>query len=288
MQTPIDSMIIRQMKREELDTLVEWAAEEGWNPGLDDAEVFWQTDPEGFIAAELDGQLIGGGSIVSYGGHYGFMGFFIIRKNMRGHGLGNRLWHERKKRLLARLNDGAAIGMDGVFDMQAYYTKGGFVFDARDMRFEGIGQEGSIADHIVPIEQVPFQQLDQYDQAHFPAPRTNFLRQWIQRPGGHAYAAIKDGQIQGYTVMRPCRSGYKVGPLFADNPEIAEDLFHTVASQVPGQALFLDVPENNPAAVQLAQRHDMKEVFGCAKMYLGPKPELPMGEIFGVTTFELG
>jgi len=48
------------------------------------------------------------------------------------------------------------------------------------------------------------------------------------------------------------------------------------------------VPENNPAALAIAQLHRMKEVFGCAKMYFGPKPTLPDQQVFGVTTFELG
>jgi hypothetical protein len=38
----------------------------------------------------------------------------------------------------------------------------------------------------------------------------------------------------------------------------------------------------------LAERHGMREVFGCARMYYGPPPVLPQGEIFGITTFELG
>ena len=40
--TPND-MNIRRMTRDELDVLVEWATREGWNPGLDDAQVFWAT-----------------------------------------------------------------------------------------------------------------------------------------------------------------------------------------------------------------------------------------------------
>jgi hypothetical protein len=32
----------------------------------------------------------------------------------------------------------------------------------------------------------------------------------------------------------------------------------------------------------------MREVFECARMYLGPPPRLPADEIFGVTTLELG
>lgn len=52
---------IRNMARKELDTAIEWAAKEGWNPGLYDAEVFWNTDPRGFYALEKDGEVIGSG-----------------------------------------------------------------------------------------------------------------------------------------------------------------------------------------------------------------------------------
>lgn len=33
------------MSRSELDILTSWAANEGWNPGLHDADIFWNTDP---------------------------------------------------------------------------------------------------------------------------------------------------------------------------------------------------------------------------------------------------
>jgi len=287
-----DDMIIRRMTRDELDTLVEWAAREGWNPGLDDAEVFWATDPEGFIAAEMDGELIGGGSIVTYGRRYGFMGFFIMRPDHRGRGLGDRLWNERKGRLLARLGPDASIGMDGVFDMQAYYARGGFRFVCRDLRFEGRGVtrdlEAARPAGIVEAGSVPFELLDAFDRRHFPAPRSRFLRAWIERPGGHAVAAVEDDEVLGYSVLRPCRTGYKIGPLFAASAEVAESLYVALAARVPGEAIFLDVPEINPEAMALAARHEMKEVFGCARMVLGPAPELPDAEIFGVTTFELG
>ncbi|NTW99639.1 MAG: GNAT family N-acetyltransferase, partial [Geobacteraceae bacterium] len=51
---------------------------------------------------------------------------------------------------------------------------------------------------------------------------------------------------------------------------------------------FLDIPEVNPQAVELVQRHNMKVVFETARMYRGMSPELPLGNIYGVTTFELG
>ena len=69
------------------------------------------------------------------------MGFFIMRPECRGHGLGDRLWDERKRRLFARLDAGASIGLDGVFNMQGYYARGGFRFVCRDLRFEGRGMD---------------------------------------------------------------------------------------------------------------------------------------------------
>ena len=261
---------------------------EGWNPGLDDADVFWATDPEGFVAAEIGGELIGGGSIVAYGKKYGFMGFFIMRPEYRRHGLGDHLWHERKRRLLARLDADAAIGLDGVFNMQHYYARGGFRFVGRDLRFEGLGMDLPQPKGVIEANALPFERIDAYDRRHFPVPRSRFLQDWIQRPGGHALAVVDGDEIRGYTVMRPCRIGYKIGPLFAGNAAVAESLLTAIASRVPGEPIFLDVPEINGAALALLARYGMREVFGCARMMLGPTPELPDAEIFGVTTFELG
>jgi GNAT superfamily N-acetyltransferase len=283
-----EEMTIRRMTRDELDTLVDWAAREGWNPGLDDAEVFWNTDPDGFIAAEIDGELIGGGSIVAYEKKYGFMGFFIVRPEYRGHGLGDHLWHERKRRLLGRLDADAAIGLDGVFNMQDYYARGGFRFVCRDLRFEGWGMDLPHPKDVIEASVLPFERIDAYDRRHFPAPRSKFLHGWIRRPGGHALAAVESDEIRGYAVMRPCRTGYKIGPLFAANAAVAESLLVALGSRIPGEPIFLDVPEINRDALALVARHRMSEVFGCARMVLGRIPKLPDAEIFGVTTFELG
>ncbi|MNF53191.1 hypothetical protein D3C84_345650 [compost metagenome] len=94
--------------------------------------------------------------------------------------------------------------------------------------------------------------------------------------------------LSGYGVIRRCAEGCKVGPLFADDARAAEALYAQLAPFAAGGPLFLDAPENNPAAMELVQRHGMTEVFGCARMYLGPVPALRHERVFGVTTFELG
>jgi len=279
---------IEQMNRDEFDVLVSWASKEGWNPGLNDAEIFWQTDPEGFIAAKIEGELIGGGSIVSYDGNYGFMGFFIIKPEYRGKGLGAELWFHRRDRLKARLKEAAAIGMDGVFNMQPFYAKGGFEFTHREIRYEGIAKTHEEDENLKEATEVPFETLANYDEKHFPTRRESFLKAWITQPSARSLVMMNNETITGFGTIRPCETGYKIGPLFANDEATALKLFHALSNHAVGHSIFLDVPETNEKAIEMVTELDMKEVFGCAKMYLGEEPKVASENIYGITTFELG
>jgi hypothetical protein len=94
--------------------------------------------------------------------------------------------------------------------------------------------------------------------------------------------------LTGYGVIRACQTGYKIGPLFADDVRTADALLLALAEHAAEAPIFLDVPEVNPAALALVQRHGMKQVFETARMYTRGEPALATGHIFGVTTYELG
>lgn len=277
--------IIRRMRREEVDLAVDWAAAEGWNPGLYDAECFWAVDPEGWWIGLLNDQLICLKSAVAYDAHFGFMGFYITQPEYRGHGYGLELWQQANASLSPR-----NVGMDGVVAQQANYTKSGYHYAYRQMRFSGPGgcvQPNQSA--IVDLREFPLAALSAYDRRHFPALRENFLKLWISRPGTVALGYLEQNQLVGYAVLRPCRQGFKVGPLFADRPEIAESLFSSLRARVsPDQPVFIDVPEPNVHALKLVEQHQLSYVFETARMYTQEPPELPLEEIYGITSFELG
>jgi hypothetical protein len=99
---------------------------------------------------------------------------------------------------------------------------------------------------------------------------------------------MEDGAVRGYGVLRRCRTGFKIGPLFAETAESAEALFRSLAAEAGGEPVFLDIPEPNSAARALAARHGLAPVFETARMYRGSVPQLPLSRIYGITTFELG
>lgn len=279
------------MRREEVAILGGWAADEGWNPGKADLDIAWDTDPEAFIALRKGSELVGGGTIFSYAGLFGFMGLFIVRRDLRGDGLGGRLWRHRLKRLQDRLSPGAAIGMDGVFAMVPFYERGGFALAYKDLRFEGVAPtttQGAIDPEVRKLSEADFETIDRFDRAHVPAARTSFLRRWMCQPGAHTAGLFENDRLVGYAVARPARVGFKFGPVFAADQDIAGRLIGSLMAQVSGQQVQLDVPEPNEAGTRLATKFGLKEVFGCARMYHGPAPSLPVGRIFGVTSFEFG
>jgi GNAT superfamily N-acetyltransferase len=276
------TFIVRPMTRAELDLPAEWAAQEGWNPGLHDTDCFYATDPNGFFLGVLDGEPVGCISTVAYDNAFGFLGFYIVRPEYRGQGYGLQIWNAGMSYLGDR-----NVGLDGVLAQQQNYQKSGFRLAYRNVRNQGVGG-GSVPAGVVDLAKVSFAELLAYDRALFPAPRAKFLECWIRRPQGAALAIRSEGRLAGYGVIRVCRQGYKIGPLFADSEAIAENLFQALAAQAPGASIFLDIPEVNPAAVALAQRHDMQPVFETARMYTKGAPNLPLARIYGVTTFELG
>jgi len=277
------------MTRDEVDVAVEWAAHEGWNPGLSDAAAFHAADPEGFLASvDEDGSLVASISAVRQGAGLGFIGFYIVVPERRGEGHGIALWRAGMERLAGR-----AIGLDGVVAQQGNYARSGFVLAWNNTRY-GTGEVRSVAvgegaARVVAAHEVGFDALLAYDAAHAAEPRPAFLREWLSLPGHVALAAVRDGgRVAGLAAVRPCREGSKIGPLFADDVPTARALFNALAAAPRSGPLFLDVPAPNEDAVALAREAGMEPGFLTARMYAGAAPAIPLDRVFGVTTFELG
>src|SRR3989344_4808721 len=83
---------IRTMTKVDLELALEWAALEGWNPGLHYAKCFYNTDPHGFFMGFLSDEPIASISVVAYNNAYGFVGFYIVKPKYRGQGYGINIW----------------------------------------------------------------------------------------------------------------------------------------------------------------------------------------------------
>jgi GNAT superfamily N-acetyltransferase len=278
-------MEIRALSPEELRIVIDWAADEGWNPGLHDAQSFFSADPEGFLGAFIDGQLVGSISAVCYGDDYAFLGLYLVKPELRGQGIGSQLWAVAMQRV-----GGRRVGLDGVVDMQSAYARSGFALAYRNIRFGGqVSGVRPLSDAMVVIGRDDLHRIQSLDRATFGADRSAFLADWLSQPEGHSWAYVEDDQVRGFGTVRACREGFKVGPLVADSALVAAEIFNALAgSAANGGAIYLDVPEPNAAALDLARAVGLSPVFETARMYTKGNPSLDIPLIFGVTSFELG
>jgi hypothetical protein len=278
-------MEIKAAGLQQIGTFLDWAAAEGWNPGLDDAQPFFSADPNGFFIGRIDGEPVAVVSVVCSGDAHAFLGFYMCRGPFRGRGYGLQVWRRGLAHAGARV-----VGLDGVVAQQENYKKSGFSLAWNNVRYGG-----SIAPGVLPsggvraVAAADLSAIAAYDAPRYGASRVAFLTPWLQsRAERRSFVATEDGDIRGYCTARRCRSGVKIGPLFARDRATAEALLGAAADYAGGGEIFLDVPQTNAAAVQLAESLGMTPRFETARMYRGAAPALPIKEIFGVTTFELG
>lgn len=285
-----DALIIRKASRAEFATAIGWAAAEGWNPGIDDLEAFHAADPDGFLMGWIGNTPVSSISVVRYAETFGFLGFYIVREDRRGTGVGLATWNAGMARLA-----GCAVALDGVLEQQANYEKSGFSHVGRNIRYSGVpdrdpGPGSSIVVRTLKREDLP--QVLALDRTCFYASRVAFMTDWcLSGPLTHrrSLIAVSDGQVAGFGTIRKCQTGYKIGPLFAGDPKAANTLFSSLVDQVePTSAVVLDVPQCNADAVALAETMGLEPVFETARMLRGQADAIRWDSIYGITSFELG
>src|SRR2546430_2377486 len=186
--TANDGLRIRPMRPDEISIAVNWAATEGWNPGLTDAACFAAADPQGFLIGELEGEPAATVSCVNYGASFAFLGFYIVREDLRGRGIGLRIWNAAIARAGPRV-----IGLDGVAAQQQNYRKSGFELAYANIRYGGtVARPNAPQAQVIALTEIPLADVEAYDATVFPAARPAFLRAWIGASGHVGRALLRD------------------------------------------------------------------------------------------------
>lgn len=261
-----------------------WAGDEGWHPGDGDANLFFCTDPGGFLVGRLGGRPISSISAVRYGTGHGFIGLYITDPQFRGRGFGLRTWQAGMERLAGR-----NIGLDGVVAQQENYRKSGFRHAWTTTRYDGVltGAQTAPGLEVLEVGEIPFAELAAYDRRFFPAERDAFLALWITAPGRRGVVVVRDHDVVGFAVRRPAGNSDRIGPVFADDLAAAEALLAGLSTEYE-MPVLIDVPDANPEAAKLMERVGLEPCWDTARMYTGGTPEIELSGVWAVTSLELG
>ena len=263
----------------ELAMVLDWAANEGWNPGLDDAAAFLAADPKGFFVAEdASGAPLAAISVVNHSDDFAFLGLYIVRPEHRGKGIGLGLWQHSLQHAGDR-----TVGLDGVQTQQKNYAASGFSHAGGTTRFSGVIHGKADPDiRTADTQDVPW--MIEKEAVASGAAKIDYLRAWFAPTESRTTLVLKETGT--YCTVRQCRSGFKIGPLLAESSAEAHRLIAHAASLFDGPAL-LDVPQSSTVLRELCHGLELEEGFKTARMYRGPFAAKSHA-CFAVASLELG
>jgi len=270
---------MRTARPEDLETLLDWAAAEGWNPGLDDAAAFHSADPAGFFLALRDGAPVAAISVVNHDDRNAFLGLYLCRPDWRGQGIGFALWQHALAHAGTR-----SIGLDGVAAQQENYAKSGFARHGATQRFTG-SLAPRIHPGIRPVTAPDIPALIALDHAAGGVHRPAFLSSWLAPTPTRQAVMREDGT--GFAVIRHCRSGSKIGPILAPDTAAALALAETAQALLPTPVTAIDLPQRNTALRDALTARGFTLGFETARMYRGPAPASDT-RLAAIATMELG
>lgn len=270
--------------RDEIRRILSWAAAEGWNPGLGDAEVFHATDPQGFFVMRADETPIAAISVVNHDTDFAFLGLYLCLPEHRGRGHGMALWTHAIEHAGDR-----TIGLDGVFDQQENYRKSGFAAHGQTHRYRGLLGEFAAPHSCRPMNEDDRQKAIRQDRQHGGVDRQAFLTGWFADTADRqSLCHFHDGRLSGYATIRRCLEGFKIGPFSAADVTTARDLMAGLARIAGDSPVFVDVHQSRPALADLLGAAGFVSVFNTARMYRGAPPDGAAPEFAAVATLELG
>jgi hypothetical protein len=273
---------VRNLRASELETVINWADSEGWNPGVNDAESFFAADSSGFFGGYVDDELVASISAVRYHNEFAFIGLYIVLPDFRGTRLTKMLVDKALE-----VTQEIPTGIDGVVSMQKSYSNYGFRIAHRNIRYEGLLSPISGIKNIT-TEVKTSESLRELDLECFGVNRDDFLQTWINQEQAFTLQIDEGLGKRGFATVRKCSRGYKIAPLFAESAEVALQLLAGIENRLgSGAHVYIDVPEPNNEAVAIVGSLGMTAVFETARMYRG-QWDLPIHKVFGISSFELG
>lgn len=265
----------------ELSRILDWAADEGWNPGIEDAEAFFAADPGGFFVADDDGTPVAAISVVNHSDSFAFLGLYICHPDWRGTGLGFALWTHA----IAHAG-GRTIGLDGVPAQQDNYARSGFELAGRTRRLSGsLSREPR---RLALAQERDLETVRALDRAANGFDRAAFLAAWVaEHPTRKTVLLETAGRVTGFATARLCREVCKIGPIVAPSDTDAMTLAGQASAALGQTDISIDVPMGQPDFARMLEARGFQEGFATARMYRGPAPAVD-ATLKAIATMELG
>ena len=265
----------------------------GWNQTPGDWERLLAWEPDGCFVAEQDAQIVGTVTTTVYGPRLAWVGMMLVDSAHRRQGMGRTLlahalaWLEEVRQVQTCALDATPLG-------KTLYDAMGFLDQLALKRYEAKAPAVTTAPAVEvpglrPLRAGDLPLLASLDASAFGADRSRVLRGLFEAHPAHCYVLEHRGVARGYVCARPGARTWYVGPLAAMERAAAETLLRAVLTPLAGQAVAIDVPDDNGDAIRLVEQFGLRPQRPFVRMARGaPLPPLDIRHCYAIAGPEIG
>ena len=243
----IEGLHARRLGLDDIPAALLLSEEPGWNQVA--ADWRWMIDHgDSFGYATGDGRLVASGLTVRFNGAFAWISMILVTAEFRRRGLATRLMQSC---IDALHGQNLVPALDASPEGRQVYLPLGFRDVYRTTRLlaaqpptGGQGAPAGIA--IAAMEEADLAPVAAYDRAPAGIDRSDLMCNLLGRFPRAAAVARRDGRICGYVLARDGRLCAQIGPLVADDPDIALALLRRSMASMSGP-VCLDLGDHHSA-----------------------------------------
>jgi GNAT superfamily N-acetyltransferase len=279
----------RALREDDLHSALALSQEVGWNQNAADWRIFLEL---GHVIGLTrgDGRLVATAATLPHGHEFGWISMVLVTASERRRGLARWLLRRSMDDLIAQ---NLVPVLDATPAGRTVYVGLGFEdcwtmrrLVARSVR---VPRERVETDaNIRPIRNEDWPAIIALDTDVFGADRSGLLRRLSERLPAAALAAERGGRIVGFLLGRDGRNMSQLGPLAAENEDIATALLSRAIGAVPGP-LTIDLPDRHAGLGEWLGTLSFKAERPLTRMVHGRSKAFDdEGRLFAIAGPELG
>jgi len=278
-------MVIQPMTPSDLARVFDWLPSVRLNPPANLLDWYDAFEENTLHMGVVNGEKVAASFGSRFQGEAGNIGPVMVKPSRRGRGYGLQIWQAT----LAALGNGPLM-LQVTPELVPVVARYGFVHDWFNLRLTGTVEPRQIDETgMVLHTEVPLGDLVRYDAEISGLVRPRMVQVVYSQPGTCTLVVRQGGVVTGVGSIRPSRQGFRIGPLFADDAAIAQRLLDVLCSRAgTGQAVTIDVPDANPAALAVATSRGFVATARAVRMSRGRIPRLRTDRAFGATVWISG
>jgi GNAT superfamily N-acetyltransferase len=244
----------------------------GWNQTSDDWKRFLEASPNGCFVAEVNGQVCGTVTTISFENRFAWIGMVLVDPEYRGRGIGTRLL-ERAIEHLDKLKI-PAIKLDATPQGKPLYEKLRFQSEYEIGRwtlqrtFSG-GAKDSSSTERDPLAPGLLESIFRADREVFGADRSSLLKSLHESAPRLTLGVLNSSSLEGYAFGRRGSFADHLGPWMAKDAATARKLLELFLTRSSREVVVVDCLNANSFAGDLLKSFGFSYSRPLTRMYRG-------------------